>query len=43
MNPKVQTSPATEPVLDKYRISNEPYYLNIKNEVTLFEKAYQVI
>ena len=41
MNSKAQTSPATEPVLDKYRISNEPYYLNIKNEVTLFEKAYQ--
>ena len=41
MNPKSQTSPATGHVLDKYRIASEPYYLNIKNEADIFEKAYQ--
>jgi nitric oxide reductase NorQ protein len=41
MNPKSQTSPAPEHVLDKYRIASEPYYLNIKNEADIFAKAYQ--
>jgi nitric oxide reductase NorQ protein len=41
MNPKGQTSPATEHVLDKYRLASEPYYLNIKNEADIFEKAYK--
>ena len=39
MNPKSQTSP--EHVLDKYRLTSEPYYLNIKNEAEIFEKAYK--
>ncbi|HEX4950522.1 MAG TPA: CbbQ/NirQ/NorQ/GpvN family protein [Blastocatellia bacterium] len=38
MNPKTQTSP--EHVLDKYLLKSEPYYLNIKNEASIFEKAY---
>ncbi len=41
MNPKSQTSPAPGHILDKYRIASEPYYLNIKNEADIFEKAYQ--
>lgn len=41
MNPKSQTSPAPEHLLDKYRIASEPYYLNIKNEADIFAKAYQ--
>jgi nitric oxide reductase NorQ protein len=40
MNPKAQTSPATDHVLDKYRLAAEPFYLNIKNEADIFEKAY---
>jgi nitric oxide reductase NorQ protein len=39
MNPKSQTSP--DHVLDKYRLSSEPYYLNIKNEADIFERAYK--
>jgi len=39
MNPKSQTS--SEHVLDKYRLKSEPYYLNIKNEADIFEKAYK--
>src|SRR2546427_9011369 len=35
------TARATEQVIEKYRITREPYYLNIKNEVTLFETAYK--
>ncbi|MBS1809286.1 MAG: CbbQ/NirQ/NorQ/GpvN family protein [Acidobacteria bacterium] len=41
MNPKSQTSPTAGHVLDKYRIASEPYYLNIKNEADIFEKAYK--
>lgn len=41
MNPKSQTSPATAHPLDKYRIASEPYYLNIKNEADIFEKAFK--
>ena len=41
MNPQSQTSPATGHVLDKYRIASEPYYLNVKNEADIFEKAYK--
>ena len=32
---------ATEQVIEKYRITREPYYLNIKNEVSLFETAFK--
>jgi nitric oxide reductase NorQ protein len=39
MNPKSQTS--SEHVLDKYRLAAEPYYLNIKNEADIFERAYK--
>jgi nitric oxide reductase NorQ protein len=39
MNPKTQTS--SEHVLDKYRLQSEPYYLNIKNEADIFERAYK--
>ncbi len=39
MDSKSQTSP--EHVLDKYRIASEPYYLNVKNEADIFEKAYK--
>jgi nitric oxide reductase NorQ protein len=39
MNPKSQTSP--DHVLDKYRLQSEPYYLNIKNEADIFERAYK--
>lgn len=35
------TAAATEQVIEKYRIAREPYYLNIKNEVTLFETAFK--
>ncbi len=41
MNPNAQTSPASEHVLDKYRINSEPYYLNIKDEEKIFERAYK--
>jgi nitric oxide reductase NorQ protein len=39
MNPKSQTS--SEQILDKYRLKSEPYYLNVKNEADIFEKAYK--
>jgi len=32
---------ATEQGIEKYRITREPYYLNIKNEVRLFETAFK--
>ena len=35
------TTVATEHVIEKYRITREPYYLNIKNEVMLFETAFK--
>lgn len=41
MNTKSTSSPATAQVLDKYRLSSEPYYLNIKNEAEIFEQAYK--
>ncbi|MGE0886756.1 MAG: CbbQ/NirQ/NorQ/GpvN family protein [Blastocatellales bacterium] len=32
---------AKEQSIEKYRITKEPYYLNVKDEVSLFETAYQ--
>ncbi len=32
---------ATEHVIEKYRITREPYYLSIKNEIELFETAFR--
>jgi nitric oxide reductase NorQ protein len=40
-NTLTNSGTATEQVIEKYRITREPYYLNIKNEVTLFETAYK--
>ncbi len=36
-----ETVVATEHVIEKYRITREPYYLNIRNEVELFETAFK--
>jgi nitric oxide reductase NorQ protein len=41
MNSKSQTSLTSDQVLEKYRISSEPYYLNVKEEANIFEKAYK--
>jgi len=35
------TAKAKEQSIEKYRITKEPYYLNIKDEVALFETAYK--
>src|SRR5436853_1498110 len=35
------TAKAKEQSIEKYRISKEPYYLNVKDEVALFETAYK--
>lgn len=35
------TPTATEQVLEKYRLTQEPYYLNIGNEAEIFAAAYQ--
>ena len=35
------TGKATEHVIEKYRVTREPYYLNIRNEVMLFETAFK--
>lgn len=40
-NPTVQAGGSSSSILDKYRLTSEPYYLNIKNEVDVFEKAYK--
>jgi nitric oxide reductase NorQ protein len=41
MNSTSQTSLTSDQVLEKYRISSEPYYLNVKEEANIFEKAYK--
>jgi nitric oxide reductase NorQ protein len=35
------TAKAKEQSIEKYRISKEPYYLNVKDEIALFETAYK--
>jgi len=32
---------AKEQLIEKYRITREPFYLNVKDEVALFETAYR--
>ena len=41
MNSTSQASLTSDQVLEKYRISSEPYYLNVKEEANIFEKAYK--
>ncbi len=41
MNSKSQASLTSDQVLEKFRISSEPYYLNVKEEANIFEKAYK--
>ena len=41
MNSTSQTSLTSDQVLEKYRITSEPYYLNVKEEANIFEKAYK--
>ena len=41
MNSTSQASLTSDQVLEKYRISSEPYYLNVKEEASIFEKAYK--
>ncbi|MGH9838795.1 MAG: CbbQ/NirQ/NorQ/GpvN family protein [Blastocatellia bacterium] len=36
-----QSASAKEQVIEKYRIAHEPYYLNVKDEATLFQTAYK--
>ena len=36
-----ETAKAKEQSIEKYRITKEPYYLNVKDEVALFETAYK--
>lgn len=35
------TAQAKDSIIEKYRVSREPYYLNVKDEVSLFETAYK--
>ena len=35
------TATVKDQIVDKYRIAREPYYLNVKDEVALFETAYK--
>ena len=35
------TTTATEQVIERYRLTKEPFYLNIGNETDIFETAYQ--
>jgi nitric oxide reductase NorQ protein len=37
----MNTSYAADPVLEKYRLKTEPYYLNIGNESQIFETAFK--
>lgn len=37
----MNASSASDPVIEKYRLKNEPYYLNIGNESQIFETAYK--
>jgi nitric oxide reductase NorQ protein len=41
MSETMTTSHADERAIERYRITQEPYYLNIKSETALFEAAYQ--
>ena len=41
MNSTSQASLTSDQILEKYRISSEPYYLNVKEEANIFEKAYK--
>ncbi len=41
MNSKSQASLTSDQVLEKYRIASEPYYLNVKEEANIFEKAFK--
>ncbi len=41
MNSTSQASLTSDQVLEKYRISSEPYYLNVKEEANIFEKAFK--
>ncbi len=36
-----ETAKAKEQSIEKYRITKEPYYLNVKDEIALFETAYK--
>ncbi|MDX2042449.1 MAG: CbbQ/NirQ/NorQ/GpvN family protein [Acidobacteriota bacterium] len=36
-----ETAKAKEQSIEKYRVTKEPYYLNVKDEVALFETAYK--
>jgi nitric oxide reductase NorQ protein len=35
------TATVKDQIIDKYRITREPFYLNVKDEVALFETAYK--
>lgn len=39
--PLSRTAPQVETVSEKYRITDEPYYLQIKNEAEIFDAAYR--
>ena len=41
MNSTSQSSLTSDQVLEKYRINTEPYYLNVKEEANIFEKAFK--
>jgi nitric oxide reductase NorQ protein len=41
MSDTMTTSHADERAIERYRITREPYYLNIKSETALFEAAFQ--
>jgi nitric oxide reductase NorQ protein len=41
MNQGTDAAKAKEQSIEKYRISKEPYYLNVKDEIALFETAYK--
>ena len=42
VRPAVVTTPPTDATLDAYRVSKEPYYRPVADEVTLYEAAYSV-
>lgn len=37
----METTTVRDQSIDKYRITREPYYLNVKDEVAIFETAYK--
>lgn len=41
MTQSAETAKAKEQSIEKYRVTKEPYYLNVKDEVALFETAYK--